>query len=402
MPPRRKSKPGPARQSRSRASNTAEPPVDHEQPTEFPLAQELTDLIVDHVYDDLNTLKSCSLVNRSFHMSSRRHQFSRIELTGIEPPSPPTRQWRRLTKNLCEKFHALIVESPEIALLVKDIRIVEGRQYSSVPWLSNEPLLPVVLCSLVNLQGISLAGNSCDVVWPKLPARLRETFLAIFQSPKLKRVAISHVDSLPHPYDLFSKFKASNLRGISLSSVTNFQSLLRSQILSTSPTPSFPLPIDSLEFSLEHPGLLALTRALEQISVNLRLLSVDCQNEYDISDVQPAFDLIRRLCGGLQDLKIKVNGKILPALLDLRLTLLFQGQDITPHRLLVGVASTSANIFLSAPSTSMWVSYFLWGLQIFSERSLRPRLLVKSFSKRIFTPSVRRPPNLSKQRNGYQ
>lgn len=181
----------------------------------YDLAQELVDIIVDNIEDDLPTLQACSLTNRSFFSSSRRYQFSRIELRAIklsEDEAPP------VESTLCQRFHTLITDSPHIASLVEDLRLLEGPQGDT--WITEETLLPTVIAKLVNLKGISLGGwDDIEVDWGSLPASLQKVLLTVFQSPKLERARLWGISNVPRLLDLFPVSPASKLRSVGLSGV---------------------------------------------------------------------------------------------------------------------------------------------------------------------------------------
>ncbi|KAJ7367628.1 hypothetical protein DFH08DRAFT_828967 [Mycena albidolilacea] len=85
-------------------------------------------MVVDNLYDDTLSLKSCSLVAHTFVASSRIHIFKKIEIAKeIAPlkgkgPTP------------CQKLLKLLISSPHIARLVEDLSIVLSWGHSDVDY----------------------------------------------------------------------------------------------------------------------------------------------------------------------------------------------------------------------------------------------------------------------------
>lgn len=306
MPPRRKTarRKGPERGSVQHGRQ-------HETPSQSllcrPFPQELVDLIIDELYDDFPTLQICSLTSRSFLSSSRRHQFSHIEFSGIQPPNPPTRQWRRLTLNTCEKFHALISESPHIAPLVRDLRVVEGSNFLKVTWLATEPLLPVVLRKLVNLTSISLEADDDVLLWTALSHRLRESLSELFRSPKLETARFNEID-LPHPSEFFRMFEGSNLKHLLLSA----NEFAEEGEGTESYAPNSSLCLESLELDLDHlPFSRALEFMLKAPSVDLSNLGVLYVSVSEDADLPAVRELLQKVSGSLRQLRVHKAGQFL-------------------------------------------------------------------------------------------
>jgi hypothetical protein len=82
-------------------------------------------MVVDNLYDDTLSLKSCSLAAHTFVASSRIHIFKKIEIAppkgkGTGGPTP------------CQKLLKLLISSPHIARLVEDLSIVLSWGHSDV------------------------------------------------------------------------------------------------------------------------------------------------------------------------------------------------------------------------------------------------------------------------------
>ncbi|THU77144.1 hypothetical protein K435DRAFT_703039, partial [Dendrothele bispora CBS 962.96] len=75
------------------------------------LPQELVDSIIDHLFDDPVSLKTCALVSKSWLPSTRHHIFHHIRLDPSQNPNP--------TKSLCR----LLKTTPEIRPCVQHLHL---------------------------------------------------------------------------------------------------------------------------------------------------------------------------------------------------------------------------------------------------------------------------------------
>lgn len=247
--------------------------------TAFPFPQELVDLVVDNLEDDISSLEACSLTSRAFLASSRRYQFSEIELLGLPKSDQP--ETRAQKQTLCDKFHALITNSPHIAPLVKGLTIEEGDE----GWLTKRSPLPLVLRQLVNLEDISVGQGGHDIVWSKLPHRVRESLLDIIHSPKLESVTLMSIEELPHPSKLFPVVEGSSLYHIMLLGVT-----FEDETGNSAGSPlSFPL--EALELALFGEQLVVLLGYFKDMLPTLQSLSMMLA---DVDDFSPAWECIER------------------------------------------------------------------------------------------------------------
>ncbi|PBK65612.1 hypothetical protein ARMSODRAFT_430420 [Armillaria solidipes] len=104
------------------------------QSTSPPLPQELVDYIIDILTYDIPTLRSCSLVCRSFLPRSRELLFREVDVG---------------TSHLRQSFHGLCVSSPDISHVVKSLIGVRPGEEGGIP-----PYL--VLQSLPRLEKIAI------------------------------------------------------------------------------------------------------------------------------------------------------------------------------------------------------------------------------------------------------
>ncbi|KAJ7108354.1 hypothetical protein C8R43DRAFT_188366 [Mycena crocata] len=197
------------------------------------LPQELIDIIVDDLYNDIPTLKACSLAARTFVSPTRTHLFKRIEIT---PPPGPGNGY-----GSCHKFHQLLTSSPHIASLVRELCIVlvgsetsfeydEDGQYLEerrATWIMTGRTLSLIL-PLLDLKRISLVENSpvdwngvgdYSMNWTKLGRKLKSTLTDVFSSSKLESVHLRGI-VMHSPTQLLSLFsEATSLKEMSLSRV---------------------------------------------------------------------------------------------------------------------------------------------------------------------------------------
>lgn len=120
----------------------------------IPVPPELTDMVVDHLHDDTQTLSSCSLVSRSWHCSARYHMFHTLN---IRSPS--------LVEGF-DKFLRFLDSSPNVWMFVKELHLL-GHTPSS-PYHTPEycQLTPSTLLSILSklssLRSLTLEGISWD------------------------------------------------------------------------------------------------------------------------------------------------------------------------------------------------------------------------------------------------
>lgn len=151
---------------------------------------ELLDIIIDELHDDLFSLRALSLVCRAFRKPCRTLIFSTISL-----PAPDFNA--RLFVTTCSKLYSLLRVSPEIALLIKDLRVEDGSRAQSrhfgFSWVGVEPSFTLILEKVVNLKRFSLTGHDEALDWGNMSGPLRETLCATFRRPKLKHIVLCDI-----------------------------------------------------------------------------------------------------------------------------------------------------------------------------------------------------------------
>ncbi|KAJ6508319.1 hypothetical protein C8R45DRAFT_967042 [Mycena sanguinolenta] len=160
-------------------------------PLSFPL--ELCDLIIQYIDDDVDTLKTCSLVSAAFCQFVQPRIFSRVTLL-------PPRHARG--RNVCSLFHCLVTQSPHIqpyvrTLVILDINAPAGRKQ---PMILEEPTLPPLLQMLPKLEGLHIHAR---IQWSHLEeknAALAAAILTALSSSDIKSIYFLGTNGLPITY----------------------------------------------------------------------------------------------------------------------------------------------------------------------------------------------------------
>lgn len=196
--------------------------------------QELLEAIIDDLYDDLPTLRACGMVSRAFLHSTRTHIFANIRLTpksGL--PNPATVGSYPNCLNPCQKFHALLVNSPYISSYVQRLIIIDGSLFpshpsaditgtapSGSPWVLDEPSLPYVIRYLTRLRSVSLIFQEGPLRnWSAMSKALTDSLLSTLRLPNLESVELQRI-GFDCPDQLFHLFNGAHaLKNISLTSI---------------------------------------------------------------------------------------------------------------------------------------------------------------------------------------
>jgi hypothetical protein len=122
------------------------------------IPQEIIDQVIDHLYNDRETLRTCALVCRSWVPSSRYHLFGNVDISFLEWGQPS-----RYSSLIGHLDHPLCTFAPSIRVLCINVSTDDGDArlwFLSDDWL--DPLIPYLskLLSVKTLVGISIGG------WP--------------------------------------------------------------------------------------------------------------------------------------------------------------------------------------------------------------------------------------------
>ncbi|CAA7258477.1 unnamed protein product [Cyclocybe aegerita] len=127
--------------------------------------QELKEQIVDTLWNDRATLKSCSLISRTFTPPCQRHLFSKIIL---QSPRKTDVRWP-LEGGSSRNFERLLNVAPHIAEYVACLEIFNPFA-GDKPWIVEESTLVSCLLHLKHLKALVL---NYDPYWESLPEQLR-------------------------------------------------------------------------------------------------------------------------------------------------------------------------------------------------------------------------------------
>ncbi|KAJ7635041.1 hypothetical protein FB45DRAFT_479793 [Roridomyces roridus] len=162
------------------------------------LPQELLDLVIDHLADDLQTLRSCALVSSSVLQYSRVHIFSRLRVGPLNKDN--------LRDGPLDGDHAigtllkLFRHSPTVAARVKSLHLWDNimRRFS---WISAEATPhPVAQFSsfLVSLTRLCITIESGFVHWANISPAMRTSIRATVALPNLTCLEIAGMYGLPY------------------------------------------------------------------------------------------------------------------------------------------------------------------------------------------------------------
>ena len=107
--------------------------------TDMKLPPELEDIILSYLYDDVETLSTCSLVHRSWVISAQSRIFHRITLLLVH----------------VERFARLLRTSPHIAQYTKVLGVQDGPRWGTEPEFAE--IVSLVLPALKNVHAVALS-----------------------------------------------------------------------------------------------------------------------------------------------------------------------------------------------------------------------------------------------------
>jgi hypothetical protein len=183
------------------------------------LTQEIISAILDsfrvwnamgcHNQHAINTLRTCSLVCRSWLPLCQRPLFHTIELA---------------TRTCCggclavlshsRRLNQLLLDSPHLAGYIRDLRLQDIRcRTCKTRWMATDETLPSMLRKLGNLQKLEVR----ELRWSTFAADLRQSLCWVLQLPSM--IVLDIGDARFRSLDDFSKLIAhvGDLKGLSLS-----------------------------------------------------------------------------------------------------------------------------------------------------------------------------------------
>ncbi|KAJ7257246.1 hypothetical protein B0H12DRAFT_1111638 [Mycena haematopus] len=165
--------------------------------------QELFDAVIDHLADDLETLRSCALVSPSFYARASGHIFSRLQVGPLD------------RNHSIYEFYKLLEGSPSLAASAKSLHIRQRSPGYGSRWQIASPAdrFLSLLVSLARLC-ITIDGKSCS--WDRIPKALRGSIDLTLARPTFTCLKLTNVSGLP--FTLLSHCPA--LRSLTLKWVT--------------------------------------------------------------------------------------------------------------------------------------------------------------------------------------
>ncbi|RXW19786.1 hypothetical protein EST38_g6074 [Candolleomyces aberdarensis] len=188
--------------------------------TNFP--QELVDHVIDQLYDDAPSLKSCARVCRAWLPASRFHLFAKVSLKAASMHGPAS-----FPSACCKRLLSAIEHTPEIASCIRELEVCEGSSFHfnnpTVPattWATTDPCLLALFKRLKNLRRLDFSATS-TLYWKTLPPAFQNAFCSLLaHSPSLTYLRL-HSWCLPSFTSLALLLShCKKLKGFSLSSTT--------------------------------------------------------------------------------------------------------------------------------------------------------------------------------------
>ncbi|EAU90929.1 hypothetical protein CC1G_02316 [Coprinopsis cinerea okayama7 len=190
--------------------------------TTFRLPQELVDHVIDHLYNDYETLRACSRVAQAWLPTSRYHLFAKVCLqawTGHGVTQFPSGR--------CKELLSVIESAPEIAGYIRELEICEGApmhirhpELQSATWVTSEPALLSIFKRLKNLRHLEISSASI-FYWRTLPAAFQNALCSLLATSSSLTYLKLHSWCFPNYTSLAVLLShCKNLKGLSLSSTT--------------------------------------------------------------------------------------------------------------------------------------------------------------------------------------
>jgi hypothetical protein len=175
-----------------------------------PIPQDIIDTVIGELsFNDIDTLKQCSLVSHSFLASSQKLLFSMVYFRAGYAVRAPFRQ-----------LHYLLNHSPHIISYIRELHVIV---ISDTPhlhslygeWLFNDETFWFILQILTpSLQSFSLVAREHELAWACFPFKLQSSLLDLFISPNLTSVRLINICTDRFPIETLSKLKQLKRLGI--------------------------------------------------------------------------------------------------------------------------------------------------------------------------------------------
>jgi hypothetical protein len=186
------------------------------------LPQELIDQIIDHVHDDLLTLRACSLVSHAWLPTSRFHLFAKVSLKATSPQQQPS-----VLQDRCKRLHAILARAPELIPNIRELEICEGSplhhpdpdHVQSTTWVTTERTLMALFRMLTHVRRFDFSAT-WTLHWTLLPPPFQAALCTLLALPTVTYVRL-HSWDFPNFAALDSLLNhCKSLKGLALSSTT--------------------------------------------------------------------------------------------------------------------------------------------------------------------------------------
>ncbi|KAF6744892.1 hypothetical protein DFP72DRAFT_974579 [Ephemerocybe angulata] len=184
--------------------------------------QELVDHIIDQLYDDRPSLKSCSRVCRTWLPASRFHLFAKVSLKAASLHGPAS-----FPSACCKRLLSIIDQTPEIASCIRELEVCEGTPFhfnhpevEATAWATTDQALLALFKRLKNLRRLDFA-STCIFYWKSLPATFQNAFCSLLATSTSLTYLRLHSWCFPSFTSLALLLShCKYLKGLSLSSTT--------------------------------------------------------------------------------------------------------------------------------------------------------------------------------------
>ncbi|KAF8233568.1 hypothetical protein L208DRAFT_1377225 [Tricholoma matsutake] len=186
------------------------------------LPQDIISLILEqHLFNDIFSLRACSLVSRSFLAPSQKRLFHTIHLDDDLK-----------AQEHCRKLHQVFLDNPYLVTYVQEMYVLDydtdtvgptpWKPYTPsrvIHWASREETLHAILKMLLNLRLFSIRfiqNCSSPTEWKSISVELKMALGSVFTLPTLKVCKLDGIDDLPVEYFSASEY----LKELSLTAVS--------------------------------------------------------------------------------------------------------------------------------------------------------------------------------------
>jgi hypothetical protein len=168
-------------------------------------AQELIDLILDHLGDDLVALSRVSLIGRGWYFNTRPGLFKDVRLGGA----------RALART--EKLFAITKQHPALLHCTQTLTLEEDADYTfdQKSWLEYCPFISKILPLFKSLSKLSIhASHQHTIDMSTLPVDTREAVSTLLSQPSVVNLSLARLKNLDIAPVHFRYLKSLNMEGL--------------------------------------------------------------------------------------------------------------------------------------------------------------------------------------------